>query len=82
MAGEEKPVGASSAVDVERAKHVDPTIEKHAHDADEAMKVFDELHGEAIELNEETNRRLLRTIDWHMMPIMCCVYGMNFLDSE
>lgn len=82
MAEEEKTVGASSAVDVERVKRVDPTIEKHAHDADEAMKVFDELHGEAIELNEETNRRLLKTIDWHMMPIMCCVYGMNFLDSE
>jgi ACS family allantoate permease-like MFS transporter len=81
MADEEKVAGMSSAVDVETAKNVDPTLEKHAHDADEAMKVFDELHGEAIELDEATNRRLLRTIDWHMMPIMCCVYGMNFLDS-
>lgn len=81
MAEAEKTAGASSAIDVEQAKHVDPTLEKHAHDADEAMKAFDDLHGEAIELDEATNRRLLRTIDWHMMPIMCFVYGMNFLDS-
>jgi ACS family allantoate permease-like MFS transporter len=74
-------LGTSSAVDVEKSKHVGPTLEKHAHDADEAMKAFDEMQGEAIELDESTNRRLLRTIDWHLMPIMCCVYGMNYLDS-
>jgi ACS family allantoate permease-like MFS transporter len=81
MAEEEKVAGTSSAVDIETAKHVDPTLEKHAHDADEAMKAFEDMHGEAIELDEATNRRLLRTIDWHMMPIMCFVYGMNYLDS-
>lgn len=86
MAEEEKTIGASSAVDVETAmdikeKHVDPTLEKHAHDADEAMKALEELHGESLDLDESTNRRLLKIIDWHMMPIMCCIYGMNFLDS-
>ncbi|KAJ5896760.1 transporter [Penicillium subrubescens] len=81
MADEEKIAGTSSAVDIQTAKHVDPTLEKHAHDADDAMKIFDELHGEAIELDEATNKRLLRTIDWHMMPIMCFVYGMNYLDK-
>lgn len=87
MAEEEKTVGASSAVDMEKsigavpAKHVDSTLEKHSHDADEAMKVLDELHGESLELDESTNRRLLRIIDWHMMPIMCFIYGMNYLDS-
>ncbi|KAJ5287006.1 hypothetical protein N7478_002692 [Penicillium angulare] len=85
MADGEKAFGASSAVDVEKSigvgKHIDPTLEKHTHDADEAMKALDELQGEAIELDESTNRRLLRTIDWHMMPIMCCIYGMNYLDK-
>jgi hypothetical protein len=82
---EEKSIGISSgvdpALDIERSKRVDPTMEKHSHDADEAMKVFDEMQGEAIELDESTNRRLLKIIDWHMMPIMCCIYGMNYLDS-
>lgn len=66
---------------VEVEKHVDPTLEKHAHDADEAMQAIQDLQGEAIELDEATNKRLLRRIDWHMMPIMCVVYGMNYLDS-
>ncbi|CAG7972192.1 unnamed protein product [Penicillium salamii] len=76
--------GFSTAVDttdIEKSKQVDPTMEKHAHDADEAMKAIDEMHGETIELDEATNRRLLRIIDWHMMPIMCFIYGMNYLDK-
>ena len=85
MASEEKSVGISSGVDtgidVGKTKHVDPTIEKHAHDGDEALKALGDLQGETIELDEATNRRLLRIIDWHMMPIMCFVYGMNYLDS-
>ncbi|KAJ5234623.1 transporter [Penicillium citrinum] len=79
--GEKVDVGASSGVDIEKGTPVDPTIAKHSHDADEAMKAFEELQGEAIELDESTNRRLLRTIDWHLMPIMCCIYGMNYLDK-
>lgn len=81
MAEVEKTVGTSSGVDVEQVKHVDPTLEKHAHDADEALKAFEGLQGETIELDEATNKRLLKTIDRHMMPIMCFVYGMNYLDS-
>lgn len=51
----------------------------HSHDADEAMKAF--TTGEIIEIDEATNKRLLRIIDWHLMPIMCIVYGINYLDK-
>lgn len=51
----------------------------HSHDADEAMKAF--TTGEIIEVDEATNKRLLRTIDLHLMPIMCLVYGINYLDK-
>lgn len=85
MASEEKAIDISSGVDtgidMGKTKHVDPTMEKHAHDADEALKALGDLQGETIELDEATNRRLLSVIDWHMMPIMCFVYGMNYLDS-
>ncbi|KAK9849077.1 hypothetical protein MYU51_014963 [Penicillium brevicompactum] len=80
----EKSISLSTGVDngdIEKVKHVNPTIEKHSHDADEAMKAIDEMHGETIELDEATNRRLLSIIDWHMMPIMCFIYGMNYLDK-
>jgi ACS family allantoate permease-like MFS transporter len=77
--------GVSTAVDLEMSTTMtneDPKLVKIAPDpdADEAMKAFTEM-GETMELDEATNRRLLRTIDWHIMPIMCFVYAMNFLDS-
>ncbi|KGO73857.1 Major facilitator superfamily domain, general substrate transporter [Penicillium italicum] len=85
MTTEEKAIGIYSSVDngieVGNIKHVDPMLEKHAHDADEALKALGDLQGETIELDEATNRRLLRIIDWHMMPIMCFIYGMNYLDK-
>ena len=61
-----------SSADVEK-------VIAHSHDADEAMKAF--ASGEIIEIDEATNKRLLRTIDWHLMPIMCIVYGINYLDK-
>lgn len=54
-------------------------ILEHSHDADEAMKAFAE--GEVAELDAATSKRLLRIIDWHLMPLLCVVYGLNFLDK-
>lgn len=54
-------------------------ILEHSGDADEAMKAF--ANGEIIEVDEATNKRLLRRIDLHMMPLMCVVYGLNYLDK-
>ena len=73
--------GTSTAQDIEMTAPTDLKLVKDTTNADEAMKAFEELQGEAIELDEATNRRLVRTIDLHIMPIMCLVYAMNFLDS-
>ncbi|EAU29865.1 predicted protein [Aspergillus terreus NIH2624] len=80
---DEKEVYPPTAVDVEKdtSMKIDPKLQEHAQDADEALKAFQELQGETIELDEATNKRLLRIIDWRMMPIMCFVYGMNYLDK-
>ncbi|KAI9839757.1 MAG: hypothetical protein M1838_004268 [Thelocarpon superellum] len=57
-------------------QHADP------NNGDEALQAFAGLEdGERLVMDEETNRRLLRKIDWHLMPIMCVVYGLNFLDK-
>lgn len=58
-------------------------ILKHAdrNDADEAFKVLEGENGETIELTPEDERRLLRKIDWHLMPLLCLVYGLNYLDK-
>ncbi|EXJ56793.1 hypothetical protein A1O7_07137 [Cladophialophora yegresii CBS 114405] len=54
-------------------------ILEHSSDADEAMKAF--ANGEVVQIDEATNRRLLRIIDWHLMPLLCVIYGLNFLDK-
>lgn len=38
---------------------------------------FDEVEGFAVD--EAESRRVLRKIDWHLMPIMCVVYGLQFV---
>lgn len=42
---------------------------KHSHDADAAMKAFEGMEGQVIELSEEKSKALLRKIDWHLMPV-------------
>ncbi|KAF2236304.1 putative MFS allantoate transporter [Viridothelium virens] len=60
---------------------VDERILKHSHDADEALKAFAGHEGQVIEIDEATNKALLRKIDWNLIPIMCVVYGLNYLDK-
>jgi ACS family allantoate permease-like MFS transporter len=64
----------SGSVDVEK-------ILKHSHDADEALKAFASYQGEVLHIDAETNKRLLRRIDLHLMPLLCLVYGLNYLDK-
>lgn len=64
-----------------RSGSVPENVLKHSHDADEAMKAFEAHQGQVIEIDEATNKRLLRRIDWNLMPVMCVVYGLNYLDK-
>ncbi|KAL7791489.1 major facilitator superfamily domain-containing protein [Trichoderma ceciliae] len=50
-------------------------------DADEALNAVVGLDTAALQLDEETERRLLRKIDLNLMPLMCIVYGLNYLDK-
>ena len=51
-------------------------------DADEALQVVrNSGDAEEIAIDEELKTRLLRKIDLHIMPIMCIVYGLNYLDK-
>lgn len=58
-----------------RAGSVVPAqILKHSHDADAAMKAFAKYQGGLIlQIDEATNKRLLRKIDWHLMPVSALV---------
>ncbi|EEQ32054.1 membrane transporter [Microsporum canis CBS 113480] len=80
---EEQTEKVSQTSREERAEIADPEKNQKAvgvsEDADEAMKAFAE--GGPIELTPEDNKRLLRIIDWKLMPMMCVVYGLNYLDK-
>ncbi|KAK5705481.1 Allantoate permease [Elasticomyces elasticus] len=67
--------------DAIRSGSVPEAILKHSHDADEAMKAFEGHAGQIIHIDEATNKRLLRRIDWNLIPIMCVTYGLNYLDK-
>lgn len=69
------------AVDTRRKSSVPIAVMKHSQDADEAMKALQTEDGEVLILDEATNRRLLRKIDSTILPIMCVIYGLNYLDK-
>lgn len=56
-------------------------IFKHAdsNDADEALQVIQ--NGETIVLTPQDEKRLIRKIDRTILPLMCVVYGLNYLDK-
>ena len=71
-----------SPVNLQEKRHASVAAEnilKHSHDADEAMKAYES--GEIIEIDEATNKRLLKIIDRNLLPLMCVVYGLNYLDK-
>lgn len=72
--GDEVVQAVHDAIDPEEstdrnASIVAEKILKHSHDADAALKAFTEHQGQVIEIDEATNKRLLRIIDWHLMPV-------------
>ncbi|TAQ86098.1 hypothetical protein B7494_g5574 [Chlorociboria aeruginascens] len=58
-------------------------ILKHANlsDGDEALKAFVSHEGEEFIMTQQMEKDLLRKIDWNLMPILCIVYGLNYLDK-
>jgi ACS family allantoate permease-like MFS transporter len=50
-------------------KGINEKLVKHSHDADAAMKAFEGMDGQVLELTPEKSKELLRKIDWHLMPV-------------
>ncbi|EHK97936.1 putative Uncharacterized transporter [Glarea lozoyensis 74030] len=57
-----------------RIIHADP------NDGDIALNAFAGHEG-VIVLTPEAEKKLLRKIDWNLMPMLCVVYGLNYLDK-
>ena len=76
----EKQLPAPLADAIRRGSVPDEVL-KHSHDADEALKAFASHQGSVIELDEATNKRLLRRVDWNLMPV-CDLLSRYRLRSE
>ncbi|KAJ5555590.1 MFS allantoate transporter [Penicillium sp. DV-2018c] len=82
MTHDDAAASTSTTMDIEQTTTNDEKKSlKPAPDADDAIKASEEQQGQTIEIDEATNHRLLRIIDWHIMPLMCFVYAMNYLDK-
>lgn len=78
----EKP-SHDAAHEAEVGREVDALPEtkwKHPLDADEAMVAVSALGN--VEIDDATNKRLLQRIDIRLMPLLCLVYALNFLDRS
>ena len=64
----EKALPAALA-DAIRSGSVSDDILKHSHDADEAMQAFASHQGQVSEIDEATNKRLQRRIDFNLIPV-------------
>jgi ACS family allantoate permease-like MFS transporter len=67
-----QPVALEKDVSVQpelKNDDLDKKATKGYSDADAAMKAFEGLNGQVLELTEEKNKELLRKIDWHLMPV-------------
>ncbi|KAI0386642.1 MFS general substrate transporter [Hypomontagnella monticulosa] len=76
----------ASSADIEKAAGDSPqaagvsSLKKHINsdDPDEALKL---VTGEVVVLTPEDEKKLLRKIDLNLMPLLCVVYGLNYLDK-
>lgn len=48
---------------------------------DEAMRVALNLEGKTVVLDEERDKRLLRKIDFYLLPLVCFLYACQFMDK-
>ena len=65
----EKETEVNEAQPTDLKKGINEKLVKHSHDADAAMKAFEGMDGQVLELTPEKSKELLRKIDWHLMPV-------------
>ena len=72
---EKKPIPGISQDAIRSGSVVPDKILKRSHDADAALKAFEGYEGTVIGIDQATNKRLLRKIDMHIMPVSNIIPG-------
>ncbi|KAF2718066.1 MFS transporter [Polychaeton citri CBS 116435] len=50
--------------------------------ADAALDLINAISGERQLLDPVANRKLVRKIDWHIMPLICIIYFLQYIDKS
>ncbi|KAH7129518.1 major facilitator superfamily domain-containing protein [Dactylonectria estremocensis] len=69
----DQPTGTSPAADLKKNVHITG--------ADAALDLLNETGGISQPLDAQANKRLLRHIDFHIMPLICIVYFLQYIDK-
>ena len=75
-AGNEIQLAASPAVD---ARDEQPVDALKGEIADEGYDLFEQTNQET--LSEESSRAVRRKLDLRLLPLMCLLYGLNYVDK-
>ena len=87
MSTADQSKGSSTAIELEHATTALPTNSEHLgtviaeakiHDGDEALKFVADHY---VEFSPEEEKKVVRRIDFRMMPIMMAVNGIQFVDK-
>lgn len=82
----EKTVHESKSGDSFPSPHSDveigsvANIEETSHDGDEALRFLKNQHAVGA-MTIEDEKKLVRKIDWMIMPLMWCCYCLQYLDK-
>ena len=70
-AGDVEKESISPSITAARNESATPgeTLKETTRDVDEALKALAAYQGQAVQIDEETSKRLLRKIDWNLMPV-------------
>ena len=55
-------------------------VEEPSNNGDKALRFLKNAH-DVGELTAEGEKKLVRKIDWMIMPLMCCCYCLQYLDK-
>ncbi|KAI1380887.1 MFS general substrate transporter [Hypoxylon crocopeplum] len=86
MSEVERASTTAVSTDVEKiatdsSKATDIGFRSRKVDADDPDEAFRLVAGEAVVVTPDDEKKLLRKIDRNLMPLLCIVYGLNYLDK-
>lgn len=73
------PLDVSKEAQISTSQSQVPIRDKSGADA--ALHLLKETGGVRRPVDAETNKRLLRKIDLHIMPLICIVYFLQYIDK-